>query len=427
MLITLLFENLARRLTDPNPLDYSIANHIIVRVAQITNLARVRSLWTEDRCLDAAYRFCASPGVSQEAIASALHLVRVTRPLGLRLGSCRPGSGTTWLDRAIESVGSSSGHSEFLLVGDLWQALFLLPSARDTLSTGALRRLLSVLSSAEDDPDSEDWEEEAGRVAYFACGVVGAVDQWFADQELCQTLQQHSVWVNLGHLSWLNPFYTILCDKLSREPQWKNVISAELPGWLGHWQEIMEVSSDHHAQFLSVLSLVWEADEIEANEFGHEATLAMVFSALANGWNQKHSSELSAQRVRYGIKLLECTVLVAFSARIRLGKLFIPSQRFKDTFFVRLGDALARAGDHIIKDNTEDFRDISNELTELLSGFVSITLGELRMPQEVGKETEYRYWFRLRKAWLQDVDALRERFEMAASTRPTAQKGREAA
>jgi hypothetical protein len=35
-----------------------------------------------------------------------------------------------------------------------------------------------------------------------------------------------------------------------------------------------------------VLCHVWDVDETEANEFGVEATLVMVFSALAKTWDQ---------------------------------------------------------------------------------------------------------------------------------------------
>jgi hypothetical protein len=77
----------------------------------------------------------------------------------------------TWLRRTIESAHGSGTHGG--LNGDLWQALFVLPSAaQDTLSAESLRPLLSVLSAHEENSLFNDWSKEAQRVAYFACGVL---------------------------------------------------------------------------------------------------------------------------------------------------------------------------------------------------------------------------------------------------------------
>jgi hypothetical protein len=98
-----------------------------------------------------------------------------------------------------------------------------------------------------------------------------------------------SVWANLGWSSWFDRYYLSLGNKLSREPEWKEIISKELPAWLRQWPDIMqpschltgkEITEGDRTQFRSVLCHMWDVDETEANEFGKESTLVMVFSAL---------------------------------------------------------------------------------------------------------------------------------------------------
>ncbi|KAJ7923929.1 hypothetical protein B0H13DRAFT_41634 [Mycena leptocephala] len=193
LLAALLFENLVRRLTDEHPLDHSIANDIVIKVAQIAEKIsfRVERHW--DLCGNAGYRFCALPNVSQEAILSALRLVRIPSSSMLRYFQSKPGSfptgsNLTWLYRILESLGNSDG-THVHLIGGLWQALFLCRSdmARKALPRQSIRVLLSVL--ATDEEDSTFDEKEAQRFAYPACGVLDSADHWFADNELLQILQ----------------------------------------------------------------------------------------------------------------------------------------------------------------------------------------------------------------------------------------------
>jgi hypothetical protein len=71
LLITLLFENINKRLADKVPLAPEIANSIIIRVAEIADRTGFYDLREVDkRCVTAAYLFCAADGVSQMAITS---------------------------------------------------------------------------------------------------------------------------------------------------------------------------------------------------------------------------------------------------------------------------------------------------------------------------------------------------------------------
>ncbi|KAF7344853.1 hypothetical protein MVEN_01647000 [Mycena venus] len=404
LLIPLLFENLVKRLTDANPLDHSIGNAIVIKVAQIADRVSFKAAWPGTRYTNAGYRFCALPGASHEARASTLRLLRVDPLWGLMPQSLPADIDTTWLSETLESVGSSS------LIGDLWQALFFLPSARDTLSVHSIRILMSALSTDVDDTIFDD-DREAARHAYYACAVLDSVDHWFVDDELRQILQQNAVWANLARGGGNNHFYTNLGEKLSKEPEWKRIISENLPGWLDQWPTILEFqfTQERRSKFWSVLSRLWDADETEADEFGDEGTIVMIFSALANAWNRLQLTHWDAMQIRHHINLLHSTVSAAFSARIPLDHVHIPSQRFRDTIIVRLGEAMAQAG-HRLEDkwagdsSTELYlKDIISGLSDLVQRFASTILGELRTPMQAHTATEWRHWYDLQEIWLQDV------------------------
>jgi hypothetical protein len=245
---------------------------------------------------------------------------------------------------------------------------------------------------------------------------------------LCQVLQDVSIWTSLGYGASINPFYVSLGDKLSREPEWQEIISSDLPSWLGQFSMIMDTRIDwftdeHRTKFRSVLSRLWEADEAEADGFGEEATLTMVFSVLARAWNQAHSSDRSEKQIRYHINLLECTVSAASSARILGGTVVFSSQRFKDTIMVHLGDALTQAGEDVKHQWSnafgmeEDLKEGIEKLGDLISRVASGILGELRSPslQHADTVIELKYWENLLDTWWQDVRALKEKFEKATS------------
>jgi hypothetical protein len=167
-------------------------------------------------------------------------------------------------------------------------------------------------------------------------------DHWFSDAELGPILADESVWPSLaGSGSW---DYNILGEKLSNIPGWKSIISQDLPGWLDQHSSFM--LDKQVKNFLTVLSRVWDADEAEADRFGDENTRVMMLTALANAWDQIDFSNPQLHR-RQIVGLLECTVSMAFSARInrRWGWVVHPSQSFTDAIMVCIGDAVARAGE----------------------------------------------------------------------------------
>ncbi|KAJ6553185.1 hypothetical protein B0H19DRAFT_1155869 [Mycena capillaripes] len=421
LLIALLFENLLRRLTSVPPLDYSVANDIVIKVAQFADRVSFEAQRHTDRCTTAGYRFCALPGVSQMAMACALRLVRMTFSLRLKPRST-PDREFTWLSRILESAGCTSIGVDLKLMGDLWQAVFLFGSAaRDTLSAGSIRALLSVLCIDNEDTMLDNWDKEVGRMAGFACGVLDSADHWFADEELGHILQKRSVWVNLGRTGSVNPFYVNLGEKLSREAEWKAIIAADLPGWLTQWPAFMEsgvgLTDGHREHFRTVLSRVWDADETEAKEFGKELSLVMVFNALAKTWNQAQFTDLQAAAgVRHHTELLRSTILVAFSARFRdlsRAEVLVPSQRFQDMIMFRLGKALMLSGQSVKNQDSGMEQHLIAELSDFISGFASTVLGELRTPHQPQMWEDWKY---LQRDWLSRLYALRCKFVHAAAS-----------
>jgi hypothetical protein len=423
LLITLLFENLIQRLTDAHPLDHTIANSIVVRLAQLANEISLTVYGKQKlRAINNAYHFCALPNVSGEAIVSALRLVRITdlgaiKNIGFPPGSLGEG-GASWLYKTLELIASGNLSISASWISDLWQTLLALGPARDTVSVESLRVLLSALSMDESDPIFGDRKmaERLKYSAYCACEVIDSADHWRADPELGKALHKRSIWVNLGK-TWHSTTYINLGHKLSREPEWKQIISNDLPGWLDHRPENQLMLE----KFQSVLSLVWDADAAEAAEFGEEATLVMMCGVLTNAWNQAQFSGLGAYEGRHYIKLLYSTVEATFSARIRYfgcPKDIIPSRRFQETIFVRLGEALGRGGGNAKQALENDsgtethLKNSIQRLADLISGFALTILGELRSPQP----PDTMDWTDLKQTWLFDLGSLRAMFEKAVAS-----------
>ncbi|KAJ7900617.1 hypothetical protein B0H14DRAFT_2556079 [Mycena olivaceomarginata] len=392
-LMALLFQSLTKRLMDIHPLGTNIANNIVIKIAKIDTERHFFRIYdpTYHRCVNAMYHFCALDDVSQEAIASVLQLLRLDYPWSWERG-CIAHIDGGWVPRALESVASfTRDRAHFGFVGDLWQALFLLSSNSNTLSIKFQRVLISVFSIDEEDPDFKHWHPEAGRVAYFACGVLDTkpAAHWFADNELSQILKQHSVWANLGLSSWCSRDYLSLGHTLSGETEWKEIIAGDLPGWLGQWPDIMlpylhftgkQITERDRTQFRAVLS----------------PTLVMVFSALTKTWDHVQPVDWGIKQVWYHIKLLNRTVVAAFSARFRFLQALIPSQRFQDIMITRLGQVLAQAGEKLKQNHSGNLKDIVEDLANLVLRVGAEVLDQLRTPPLSGMDSkageEWRYW-----------------------------------
>jgi hypothetical protein len=164
-----------------------------------------------------------------------------------------------WVYRTLDGLDNSEVlHRE--IVAGLLQALVLSGPIRGKPSTSALRTILSALS-----PD--DSTEPSEELKCTASAALVSAKHWFDDDELGPILADESVWLNLGG-SYLNTYhYTVLGDKLSNVPEWKHIVSKDLPGWTWQYTSLMTQHQEppisveeYHTKFRSVLSRVWGAE-----------------------------------------------------------------------------------------------------------------------------------------------------------------------
>ncbi|KAJ7894509.1 hypothetical protein B0H14DRAFT_2683432 [Mycena olivaceomarginata] len=410
LLITLLFENMNKRLADKTPLDREIANAVIVRVAELVD--RVDS-----RCVNAAYRFCAADGVSQIAIMSAVQLVNLEEyMLDFNLSEIQAHiEDVGWAYRILDGLDNSERRYD--TVTGLLQALVVCGPIQGKLSTSALRTILSALSS----PDSGE------KLKCTASAVFVSVGHWFNDNELGPILAVDSVWRNLGGLFSNAYHYTLLGDKLSTMPHWKNIISKDLPGWIAQYRGLVTQDSsisieEQWTKFRSVLSRVWG---LTFNATEPEATLSMVFGALAQAWDQIDVSDPEiVLSDGYTLRLLDSTINIMFCARKRsYVVLQHPSQAFLDIDMVRLGDAVGKAGGRANgemvsgtgEEAAEDSR-LWHAMRDLLTKLAFVLHGELRSPPRFEHDAaELAHWDRLEDTCWADFGTLREKI---SETRP---------
>jgi hypothetical protein len=176
----------------------------------------------------------------------------------------------------------------------------------------------------------------------------------------------------MGAGSSFNPRdYIALGNRLSKLPEWRIIISQDLPGWLSHLSLLMDTEKAESKTMQAVLSRVWDADPGEGDEVGDEKPLAMAFIALTKVWGG--FKFLTIQQFPYLFKLIKCTVSTAFRAR-HSGHddltVLTPSPALGD-IIRRLGDAVARAPE-IVKAATDATLDLDPSLMRLVDQAVDI-------------------------------------------------------
>ncbi|KAJ7709427.1 hypothetical protein B0H16DRAFT_648657 [Mycena metata] len=355
--------------------------------------------------MNAAFRLCATHNFPQESLGFVLRC-----GLSLRFNSRLRTHGVEWVYRALEKVQIS----RFDVIADLLRVLYHSRPILGKPTSLSLQTILSALSRTVNGPSSQDGHD---RVRTIVLKVFFSADHWFQDPELRPILQQESVWINLGGL--FHPDYINLGDRLCSMSEWKQIISLDLPGWLANFPRIKgthwESWESTRKEFWSVLSRVWDADEHEADEFGNEKSLVMIFSALAKTWNHVDFSNLTGIQYRRHVKLLGCTASQVFYSRIVFYEVQYPSQRFKDTIIPCLGKALDRAAERAkneIINNPSIEQNLKNGITaiaKLLSRLALTTNGELRngQPKDDGSP-EMEYWKCLRDGFMRQVDVLQK-------------------
>ncbi|KAJ7820013.1 hypothetical protein B0H14DRAFT_3736387 [Mycena olivaceomarginata] len=438
LLTTLLFENLAKRHEAPwNHRIVDDVDDILTKVAQFVEMLPFCINFGKDlRCRNAAYRLCATRCLTLTGITSVLRLVGA--PDSAYLHSKPETYDVEWIYRTLESL-HNAHHLSHDLIAHLLQILSVCHSIHGKPSADSLRLILSSfpVSSASSPHPTRNL------IKKFALRVFCRADHWFSDDELGPILAEESVWPSFAQDDL---YYASLGEKLSNTPRWKSIISQDLPGWLvqsflsrseqreqrneGEEKEQME---NQRKNFLTVLSRVWDADEAEAAQFGNEKTHVMMFTALANAWDRIDFSNPQVHHNGWIVKLLECTVSTAFSARIDVlfwqtsvvrrhqveHQVEHPSQKFKDTIMVRLGDAVARAGERVKQEigrnpvEQDSESGVINGVAEFLARFALFIHGELRNLQQLegSGSDEYEHWDGLQHTWLAEVSALHQSFE----------------
>ncbi|KAJ7758401.1 hypothetical protein B0H16DRAFT_1536084, partial [Mycena metata] len=422
-LTTLLFQTLTQNLTSHSFVDSDIVTDIIARVLLFAG-HMPRAVYApsgDPSCRKAIYDFCVVPRVSEQQRLWAIRLIRLDY---LTLDGCPMIPDThnvAWVYRSLEKLGSSrTRHPEF--VGDLLQALYLSQPVQTKPSPDALDALLWALILPPDESGLTfgEWENlvgdhGSGRLKYFAASVLCFADNWFHDIRLGPPLAHEAVWINLGQS--MHPHFITLGNKLSRIPQWRNIISQNLESWLAQYPLLSTGDANASDEFCAVLSHIWDIDESEAHRFGKEKLLAMMFMALATAWDTYDFSPSSHRRV---LRLLESTVSTAFFSRILHWAVQTPSQAFRDDIMTRLGVALAQAGKRChsnqrpIIQSAKRLQDVIDATATVLTTLALTVNGELRSAGNgpVGAKylTEHRDGFmeevsRLYRALGEDVTA----------------------
>ncbi|KAJ7768960.1 hypothetical protein B0H16DRAFT_1716158 [Mycena metata] len=283
-LITLLFENLSTHLTTTPP-DQQVVIAILAGVANAASWASYHRLGLDTRCMNTIYHFCATPGVSQRALAPALQLLRLPvdvwngdgwTPLVIDFES----RNIEWAYNALEGLDDSE-NDLVGLVGDLLQVLLRCRPIEWKGTTCALGTILSALSALSD--------RDHYRIKYLVAGLLCSASHWFQDPELGPMMGGESLWPHLAGVA--NPDYIALAEKLCTIEGWESIISADLPGWLsqlpriiGPDRTILGYTENHELIFRSMLSRAWAAHEVEVDNTGDDLTLAMAISALTTTW-----------------------------------------------------------------------------------------------------------------------------------------------
>jgi hypothetical protein len=417
-------------------MDPDIANSMILRVAQLSESVgscHFRNL--NSQCVNAAYRFCATPGLPLEVITSALLLVRLhVSEMDIGFSSIRSDThNVEWVYRTLESLQNSGPTEEYCnIIADLLQTLFLCQPIQNKPTATNLSTIISALS-LKTFADIYENNEQYDRLKCAMAAVLSIAEDWFSDEELGSMLAKDQVWFNLGGLKWNTFYYTVLGDRLCHIPQWKQIIAQDLPGWISQYPRIMiakpsPFSIIQRNKFKTVLSCVWGKEVVGATQ--DEQVLATMFTALTNCWSQVDFPNGEVAWNRYHFRLLDCTVDIAFCAR-KLGYEILqhPSRLLRETLMVRLGAAIVQVGERVMHKSVFDSRlekvvkaalQITAEFLAKLGQTITV---ELRNPPKFEHDaSELAHWIRLEATFSETLFDLREMWERAVGVRLSGKK-----
>ncbi|KAJ7763475.1 hypothetical protein B0H16DRAFT_1527938 [Mycena metata] len=379
--------------------------------------------------MDAVYKFCVAraPHVPAWAIASTLELVRLLDIQALP----KVDDDFSWLYNTLEDIDQSDKR----YIGHLERLLGVLLSAQSTPKPPkphVLRTLLRVLAPSAQLTDSE-WYNVRSLISKVLCWHYS----WFLDRDLGPLLQKPSVWANLGGFSHVKE-YLALGEKLSGTPEWKQLISQDLPTWLAQLPRLSSsgrMNADVYRQmFVNTLQRVWNADQKAAEKFGtgNLKTLAMIYMAFTNVWNRfdavnpAGSHQWPKSRLIHWhrshllrvLDLLERTVAVAFCPINEYEVNCHPSQDMKDSIMMELAAALTQAGERVRQEGGNKLRNsVENsigDMGDLISKVGSVLYHELQQDPLAamgGQVREMRRWKGIWHSIVADIATMRTTLE----------------
>ncbi|KAJ7749733.1 hypothetical protein B0H16DRAFT_1461129 [Mycena metata] len=302
----------------------------------------------------------------------------------------------TWIHGLVEEVNPlQDGYQD--VISDLIHFLWYFRPKYGQATLVSLQHILGVITSFDN----------TQRARHLAVMILCSSKNWFLSPITGPMLeaQSHQIWSVL-----ISYRYCItLGAKLSHLPQWKLVISEDLPGCLDLYDQSQLFGSDLQS-FKLLLFHVWEVDDGAFGGFGDEEVNAIRFTLLVKEWNQINVFTVRRQA---NLKLLRCTVRVMFSIRLEQFNLHQPSQSFKDTIMPPLGAALRAAGARLnaaveFEGSTDQKQmDALNFMADILLKLGSFTEGELRNGTNLTKR-EREHWIGLKDSFLVDIKKLGE-------------------
>ncbi|KAJ7032093.1 hypothetical protein C8F04DRAFT_668024 [Mycena alexandri] len=405
LLITCLFEHLFPLIAEGSPLDQALATDLLLHAGQLLEgITFQRHYRMNSRCINAAYRLCTTSNLSSRAKLATLRLLRILYiDENVQIEHINV-TDATW----IHSLLAEANHLQVPVedvIADLLQILWHCRPNFGKVTPASLRTILGALIG------------KYGRGYHAASNILCSADNWFLDIDLGPILEVQSI--QIWSVLMSNPNCIILGAKLSHLTKWKLVISQDLPGCLNLYDGSWFVDNLHREPFQSLLCRVWDVNDGLFRAFREEEVNAIRFTLLAKEWNSVALSNfLDRVRHQQNLKLLRCTVWVMLSARLAHShkELHQPSQSFKDTIILSLGEALGAAGKRVKAaigfEANIDQRQLDALIfaADLLLRMGLLVNGELQNPTET-TQWVWEYWKGLKDAFLADINRLREMWE----------------
>ncbi|KAJ7245577.1 hypothetical protein C8J57DRAFT_1679658 [Mycena rebaudengoi] len=364
-----------------------------------------------------------------------------------------------WVDVVVAALafGDLSGHALLEDVSWVYTVLQDVEPSSDSIEedwdTTTEERVLQLLKALNDTRDFPAPSKEVLQVILAALYTEGPcsiqalqhlcqVKNWFTDNDLEPTMQEHNVWSRMGVVIMKNSSqildhsvrqYILLGEELSRLTQWAPYIRRNP----SHWITIYSWMVPHkqwqlQTEYLSVLEHIWGVKYTGTYQLTKdtEKNLRWTLTAVSVVWEGFDFS--GQQTLQDFYPLIRCTLSTVFKAQYRWYLIFHSSVRdilispnLRATFYAPLGDSLILAAKKATDMNSDDPGKIGNqqdldvspqEKTQVLQQAATILdkMGQaLKLESEGeqvdrGEERARQYWDNLRTHFEEQVDQLEE-------------------